>query len=430
MPGECIAPKVFMLRDKTKGAMGNDYRRSITRLRERCRESDAIDDADGDALLAYSRELDALGQAQVGNASHEKYLMRLVKMAEEVGGLADALTDRDPAKDLNAWINTVYENPESNKTARDSLRSFGEHASEGEGKPESIAWIPTGYPSNFNRQPDPSKMYRWQDHVTPMLDACRNFRDEAVISLAFDIGPRSGELQDLTIGDLADHDYGLQVTVDGKRGRRSPVLLIAPKRVGQWLQMHPAADDPTAPLWSKLNSPEPISASMFRKIFRQVVDRADITPPSKPTPTRFRKSSASHLASRGVSQAALENRYGWVRGSDEAARYIAVFGEQSSREIAMALGVDVGDDEPEPMGPVTCTRCEQETPRDKDRCVWCGQPRSVEAAQEAQATQSAGLDALAQLLSNPDVDQGDAVETIDDVIDARVQAAIEDGSHD
>lgn len=404
--------------------MGKDYRGSITRLRERCRTSDAIAGEDADALLDYSRELDALGQAAVGDATHEKYLMRLVKMAEEVGGLADALEDDAAAKTLNSWINDTYQNPESNKTARDSLRSFGDHASDGDGKPDSIAWIPTGYPSNFNRKPDPSKMYRWDDHVVPMLDACRNFRDEALIALAFDIGPRSGELQNLTVGDLADHDYGLQVTLDGKRGRRSPVLLVAPKRVQQWLETHPASDDPTAPLWSKLNKPDGISPEMLRKIFREAADRAPITPPATPTPTRFRKSSATHLARRGVSQTALENRYGWVRGSDEAARYIAVFGEDSEREIAMALGVDVGDDEPEPMGPVTCTRCGQETPRDKDRCVWCGQPRSVEAAQDAKQTQSEGLEALAELVAENNVSREEAIETVDDIIDARIQALI------
>lgn len=420
-----------MPRDKLIGnLMADDYRRSIKRLRERIRESGEISQADAEALLEYSHELDALGQAKIGDASHEKYLMRLVKMAEDVGGLVDALESTQVAKQLNGWINEVYQNPESNKTARDSLRSFGEHASEGEEKPDSIEWIPTGYPENFDRSPDPSKMFRWEEHVLPMLDACRNFRDEALIALAFDLGPRSGELQDLTIGDLAEHDYGIQVSLEGKRGRRSPVLLIAPSRVRQWLETHPAPDDPTAPLWSKLDRPTGVSAEMLRKIFREAVNRTEITPPSKPTPTRFRKSSASHLARRGVSQTALENRYGWVRGSDEAARYIAVFGEESEREIAMALGIDVGDDEPEEMGPLTCTRCGQETPRDKDRCVWCGQALTPEASQEAKSTQRAGLRAIAQLVAEEDVPEGEAADAIGELIDSRVQAALDDSGHD
>ena len=54
----------------------------------------------------------------------------------------------------------------------------------------------------------------------------------------------AGELQDLAI--VTDHDYGTQVTVEGKQGRRSPVLVQAPQRVEKWVQMHPAPDDPTA----------------------------------------------------------------------------------------------------------------------------------------------------------------------------------------
>lgn len=248
MPEAGSTSNVYMLTNKLHTCMGNDYRTSITRLRQRLEDSDEIADVDADALARYSAELDALGQAEVGVATHEKYLMRLVKMAEEVGGLADALEDEAAAKRLNAWANEHYENPESNKTARDSLRSFGTHATGGQEIVESLAWVPTGYPSDYNRKPDPAKMFRWEDHVVPMLDACRNSRDEALIGLAFDIGPRSGELQELTLGDFTDNDFGLQVTVDGKQGRRSPTLMIAPDRVNRWLQNHPGQGDPTAPV--------------------------------------------------------------------------------------------------------------------------------------------------------------------------------------
>lgn len=415
--------------------MAQDYRGSIERLRRRlellreaaARADDQTGLDDADALLRYSYELDALGQAAISEATHQKYLMRLETMARKVGGLNEALEDEAVAKRVNGWINSTYENPESNKTARDSVRSFGEHLTPGDGKPDSIEWIPTGYPENYDRTPDPAKMYRWDDHVLPILDACRNYRDEALIALAFDIGPRSGELQSLTVGDIAEHDWGIQVTVDGKQGRRSPVLMQAPTRVRRWVQdHHPDPDDPDAPLWSKLDRAEEISYRMFLNIFEEAVDRAPITPPSKPKPTRFRKSSVSHLARRGVSQVALENRYGWVRGSDEAARYIAVFGSESEREIASALGIDVGDEEPEPMGPLTCPQCTQSTPRDKDRCVWCGQALSPAAADEARAKKQEGLEALAELISGEgEVDRGEAVDAIDGLLESRVQAILD-----
>lgn len=58
------------------------------------------------------------------------------------------------------------------------------------------------------------------------------------------------------------------------------------------------------------------------------------------TPTVFRKSSASYLASQNVSQAHLEDHHGWTRGSKIAARYIAVFDDANEREIARARGAE------------------------------------------------------------------------------------------
>ncbi len=65
--------------------------------------------------------------------------------------------------------------------------------------------------------------------------------------------------------------------------------------------------------------------------------------------TRMRKSSASYLASDGVNQAHIEDHHGWDRGSDVASRYVAVFGDANDRAIAQAHGVDVEEDESEPI---------------------------------------------------------------------------------
>lgn len=309
--------------------------------------------------------------------------MRLVKTAEEVGGLADALEEKQAAKEINSWFSSHYSNPESNKTARDSLRSFGEHATDGEGKPESIRWIPTGYPNTYDPAPEPSEMLRWNDDILPMVESCHNHRDRALIALAFDAGPRSGELQDLTVGDVSDHDYGLQVTLNGKTGRRTVTLIPSVPYVRQWLQIHPGRNDPTAPLWTKLNQPESISGNMVRKALREAADRAGVQRPV--TPLNFRKSSASYLASEGMSQSHLEEHHGWKRGSEVAGRYVAVFGDATDRELARIYDIDIEEDESDPIAPLECPRCSRENPRDEELCVWCGQalkPTAVESLRE------------------------------------------------
>ena len=374
---------------------------SIDRLRTRLGESDDISDDDAAVLRRFSDRLFVLG-SRYSDQRHEALLMRLTKMAEEVGGLADALDDREAAECVVSWIHRTYDNPETNKDRRIALRMLGEHATDGDGKPDAVEWIPTGYRNTYDPTPDPAEMLRYEADIKPMLDACLNSRDRALVALAFDLGPRMGELQSLTVGDVNDHDYGLQVTVNGKTGRRSPVLVPAVPHVSRWLADHPGGAA-TDPLWTKLDSAEAITPNMIRKALREAASRADVTRPI--TPTNFRKSSASHLASEGVSQAHLENHHGWTRGSDVAARYIAVFGDASDREIAAAHGVDVSADESDPTAPLECPRCERKTPRDEPRCVWCSQAVS-QAGLETAREQDAGL---RQSLAAETDDRADAI---------------------
>lgn len=184
----------------------------IERLRSRVRDAPDITQADTEAILTFSDQLLLLA-SEYSVARHASYLVRLRNMAESVGGLANALEDRTAAEDIVRWIHATYDNPETNRDYRITLRMFGEHATEGDGKPESVSWIPSTYPSTYDPAPEPSDLLRWEDDIVPMIDASRTLRDRSVIALAFDAGPRSGELQALDVGDVTDHEFGLQVTL-------------------------------------------------------------------------------------------------------------------------------------------------------------------------------------------------------------------------
>jgi integrase len=387
--------------------MTKDPADAIDRLRERLDESEDIGNRDADAIRRLSDRIFVLGEAEYSDERHEFHLMRLVKLAEAVSDgdtLARALESRDAAEELVSWINRTYDNPETNKTYRVALRMFGELASTdaqvpaGEDKPASLSWIPSTYPDTYDPTPDPSRMLRWEEDVVPMIDAAQNYRDAALAALAFDLGPRAGELFSLTRGDITDHDYGLRVTVNGKRGRRSPVLVPSVPHVNRWLDVHPA-DSGDAPLWSGLGDASPISKNRVRDALKALADRStsrhagDRRPV---TPTNFRKSSASYLAAEGVSQPHLEDHHGWSRGSKVAARYIAVFGEASDREIARAHGLDVSADETDPTAPLECPRCGRQTPRDEPSCVFCGQAMSQSGLETVREQDRATMDAMVE----------------------------------
>jgi len=387
--------------------MTDDPAASIETMRSRlqAREYD-ISEADRTLLLDLSDQIRLMGASKFSEHRHEFLLMRGLNIAKSVGGLADAMDDREAAEAIVRWINAEQTgSPETNKDYRVTLRTIGRIVTDGEDYPDSVEWVPGGYPSNYDPAPDPTEMLGWEADIQPLLDACLNSRDRALVALAWDLGPRPGELFELTPGAITDHDYGLQVTLDGKNGRRSPVLVPSVPYVRRWLDDHPGeADDP---LWCKLTSPEGISNNRVRDALKDVADRAGIEKPV--TPTNFRKSSASFLASQGVSQAHLEEHHGWTRGSDVAARYISVFDDANEREIARAHGLEVDRDEPEPVGPVVCPRCEQKTPREQDACVWCGQALSQAAVERAETQRREAMAAVRDV----DDELADAIMTIE-----------------
>jgi len=345
-------------------------RDNLDRLYERIESSDDLTDDDRDILLQFSDRLSLL-RTEYTDHRHEKLLRHCTIMGEKVGGLAKALEEQEAAEKLVRWINRTYNNEYTNQDYRTALRVLGMRVTDGDDYPDSIEWIPTGMSNSYNPVPNPADMLTWEEDVLSMIEAARNPRDAAVIAVAFDSGARSGELQNLTIGDVSDHKHGLQIMVDGKTGQRNVTLVPSVPYLQKWLAEHPAPDNQNADLWCKLSKPEEISYQQFRKCFNYPAERAGITKPT--TPTNFRKSNATYLVRQGMSQAHIEDRQGRKRGSDATAHYVARFGGEAEDDFARMHGLDVEEEEPEPIGPKECPRCGEKTPRHKPTCVWCQQ---------------------------------------------------------
>jgi len=348
-----------------------DIRKQITNLQDRIAESNDINPEDTEVLLKFSDQLDLL-KSEYTDHRHNKLLRHCTRMAENVGGLAEALEDREATEKIVRWINREYDNENTNHDYRTALRVFGRRVTEDQGIPQSVEWVPSGTSNSHSPVPNPAEMLDWEDDVLSMIDAARNTRDAALFAVAFDSGARSGELRDLTVGDVSDHEHGLMIRVDGKTGQRSVSLVPSVPYLQRWINDHPEPDNPSAPLWSKLSKSEGLSYRQFKNCFEDSADRAGVKKPV--TPTNFRKSNATYLARQGMGQAQIEDRQGRKRGSDATAHYIARFGGEADDEYARLHGMDVEEEESEPIGPVECPRCDKKTPRERDTCVWCNQP--------------------------------------------------------
>ena len=371
----------------------NNPRHELSTLRNRIENGtrDIDDPTDQEVLLKFSNRLNLLRE-QYGAYRHLKLLRHCTRMAENVGGLADALEDREAAEAIVRWINTEYDpgdpmtdvSEETNRDYRVALRVFGKRVTDEDGLPDSLAWVTATYSNSYDPTPDPADMLDWDDDVKPMIEAAHNSRDKALIAVQFDGGFRGGELYDMTVGAVSDGTHSMKIRVDGKTGQRSVDLIPSIPYLNRWLADHPAGNDRDAPLWSKLDVPERYSYTRFLQSFKEPAERASVEKPV--TPTNFRKSSATWLAKQGASESYLNIRQGRKQGSKITARYVAEFGGEDAETMYAKLnGIDIKTEDEEDLVPVECPRCGKETPHDESTCVWCHQalsPTAIEAVDD------------------------------------------------
>lgn len=374
--------------------MGDDPRSDIETLRDRIRtgKRDLHCEDCADALLEYSDRVELI-PSEVGEYRHRTVLRKVALLSERAGCVAAALEDRDEAEEIVRYIHREYETEYSNQTYRSVLRSFGKHVTDGDDEPDSLSWI--SYSTSNDHDPTPSErdLLTWEDDVQPMLEACLNPRDRALIAVQFEAGCRPYELEGLTVNDVIDAEHTTGLHVDGKTGERVVHLIVSVPYLQAWLNEHPGGDDD--PLWCKLSSPEAPSYTAFLNYFKGAAERAGVDKPV--TPRNFRKSNTRWLITQGFDVPRIEERQGRQQGSDHTRNYQARFGDESN-EVAYAQlqGVDVGDETgPADHGPVECHRCHRETPRERDFCMWCHAALSFEAAEAVEAADSETAESIA-----------------------------------
>lgn len=384
-------------------------------------DDDAPEIADDDAkeLLKFSRQLDILN-SEYGDYRHLKLLRHCVIIGEKVGGLAEALEERDAAEEILLWINTERSPPEfseeTNQDYRVAIRIFGKRTLKMDEVPESLAWIPTGTSNSYDPTPSRSDMLEWEEAEGMAVKGTTNQRDKALIVVAYELGPRGEEMHDVRIGQVNDADHGMQIALNGKQGEHSVTLINSVPYLQKWLTEHPAPENDDAYLWCNLDDPhDKASYQTFLERFKRAGRRTDTDKPV--TPTNFRKSNTYWLAKQGTNESLINERQGRKATSDHARRYLAEFGpENENNQYAQLQGKDVETEKTKDRTPLTCPRCDKETPRDEPFCVWCHQAMEPEAVEELEKQESKQRRELLRIAKeNPEL--LDAVEELEPLIE-------------
>ncbi|MEM4521066.1 MAG: tyrosine-type recombinase/integrase, partial [Candidatus Bathyarchaeia archaeon] len=268
--------------------------------------------------------LDHLGSLGLSKARVLKYANHLFKIFRHVAFDPSAATKHDIER-VVAWINRQPYREWTKHSLKMAVRKLVQYAKYGSCDrktplPPEVAWIPMRVDDRDSRvKPEALLM---PDDVKAMINAAKNERDKALISVLFEAALRPSELLTMKVRSVEFKDNYCLISVCGKTGVKRIPLVASHRLLLDWLMKHPRRHDPDAPLWISLSNnskSEAMSYYYFRKLVKELAERAGLR--RDVWPYLFRHSCLTALA-KVLTESKLELYAGWVHGSKMARRYV------------------------------------------------------------------------------------------------------------
>jgi len=238
------------------------------------------------------------------------------------------------------------------------------------GKEELVKDIKTTMKNNRKKLPEELLT---RTEIKKMVEASDHPRDKAMISLLYEGGLRIGELASLKIKNVVFDDYGAVIKVKGKTGERRVRIVSSSSLLAKWIEMHPERRNKNASLWVNLSTNYKKKGITYQGVsqkIKNIAKKAGVD--KKITPHLFRHSRATHLA-RDLTEAEMNEYFGWVQGSDMPATYVHLSGRDVDDKILQIHGLKPKDNAREDeMKAKECPRCKYiNSPTDRF-CSRCG----------------------------------------------------------
>jgi len=395
-----------------------DFSKRLEDTESNIKESDEILPKNKDLIQEYKRDQVLNGLAE---ATLLKNVTRMKIVAEYVDKPFNEM-DTNDVKDVVTWLHSRDYTDETIDTYKNVIKVFWKWmnpSEDGEAPPET-KWIRLSNPNGQRKLP---KDLLTKADIQAQIEAAKNPRDKALISILYETGARIGEIIDLTVGDIEDRKHGKKVVIDGKTGARRLPLVESVPHINNWLAKHPNPEKDN-PLWCKIQQGNPDDQLGYRyireKILKKNMGRAEIDKPSNPH--HYRHSRASYLANE-LKEAQLCAWFGWVQGSDVPARYVHLSGRDIDNAYDEMHGLYEPEDDEDTPDVVECPRCQELNEPKAAFCMRCGfaidhdSVGDFEAEVESTVKQgykevdpsdtetTAEIDAIDELLDDPEVKQ-------------------------
>lgn len=221
-----------------------------------------------------------------------------------------------------------------------------------------------------------------ENEVKRMIDAARNSRDRALISVLYESGMRPIEVCRLTWKDVSFDEYGCILHTRGKTGKERRIrLLMARQHLAAWQADYgkiPAAEDH---VFTTVYAPRtPIQYTTLKSIFLKLLHDAGIT--RKVNPYIARHSRVTHLLAQGMPESVIKLQHWGSLKSNMLASYGHLSGQQQDNLMLEASGVKTKEKKKDTLLPRQCPRCDTVNGPTTNFCPVCGLHLTEEALKE------------------------------------------------
>ena len=259
--------------------------------------------------------------------------------------------------------------------------------------PEETEWLKCNVPKPKRYS---SKEMLNDADVSKLMNATADTELRAFVSLLFDSGTRIGEILALRLKDVTLEDDGAIIHVPDdagcKTGSRDIYIVASVGYIAQWMNAHPAKDDPNAFLFCGKQATACMSYNTTKVRIDRLAKKAGLQ--KRHNCHFFRKSRATALAKAGWSQAQLNSYFGWTISSDMASTYIMMTSRDTKEPMLRLYGIVPKEKAVSYTKNLNCEYCKTINPPGSTNCSGCGSP--IDGREKTM--QNAELKRLEQLL--------------------------------
>jgi site-specific recombinase XerD len=302
-----------------------------------------------------------------------KYLWHLMKISEWMNKSFKKANKTDVIKLIQVIENQKY-TAHTKHDYKIVVKRFFKWLRGSKNYPDEVEWIKTTIKETNTIIPDELLT---EEDINKLIEVAKHPRDKAMIAFLYESGCRVGELLSLQIRHVVFDEFGAIVTLNGKTGMRKIMVVSSVPHLSTWIENHPFNDTSDSPLWiaiSNHNRSDPVLYPNFRRILNRLGRKAKIN--KKMNPHAFRHSRATHMASH-LTEAQMNNYFGWVQGSKMAGTYVHMSGRDMKNAILKMNGLKSKEEVKQAFSPKKCKRCEMVNSPTGKFCMRCGSPLDI-----------------------------------------------------